>query len=69
MTSSLSVHYVQFSNGTSSNSETFLDNLSPNTAAMSSNIGMLVAFVGATLAFAVQKAQLFLHLHIHAERN
>ena len=52
MPSLLSVHSVQFSKGISNSSETFLVNLRPNTAAMRSNLGTYVTFVGATFAFA-----------------
>ena len=38
--------------GICDSSATFLDSLNPSTATMSSNLGMDVAYVGATFAFA-----------------
>ena len=52
MTSLLSVHSVQFEKVVHNSSDTFLANLRPNTAAMSSNLGTDTAFVGATFTLA-----------------
>ena len=52
MTSLLSVHGVQFEMGVYNSSYTFLANLRPNTAAISSNLETDIAFVGSTFTFA-----------------
>ena len=41
----------------------------PNIAAISSNLGTDVAFVGVTFAFTAIIAQSLFHLHIYAARN